>query len=159
MAAEIEKTNSRKMIVTTAAVFVVFTIVIISTAMVLHYLYPQPSFFASLRASFGMVYTVFLPGYVFVHLFLDKTKLDWVEVLALSFAISFVIIIFTFLVTNQLLNYPITPLSSTIILLMVMVLMITGKLGTQRLLRYSSSKIKPNQVQDSKTKPNQKVFK
>ncbi|MBI4232473.1 hypothetical protein HY605_04540 [Candidatus Peregrinibacteria bacterium] len=139
---ELKKINSRKMTVVISTAFAVF--VIMGIAGIFHYLYPPLSFFASLRASFGMLYTAFLPGYVFVYTFLDRSKLDWVEVLALSFGMSMVIIIFTFLVANQLFHSPLTPSSSMMFLFIVMLFMIAFKLGKGR-LRYYSTKIKPNQ--------------
>ncbi|MGA2386531.1 MAG: DUF1616 domain-containing protein [Candidatus Bathyarchaeia archaeon] len=54
------------------------------------YFIPGNSFFAVLRYVFGFVFVVFLPGYCLINaLFTGKNRLDSVEQLVLSVALSF----------------------------------------------------------------------
>ena len=59
------------------------------------------SFLESLRIIFGSVYVLFLPGFIISYLFFPKTKefeskekgaIDWIERIALSFALSIAIV-------------------------------------------------------------------
>lgn len=59
------------------------------------------SFLESLRIIFGSVYVLFLPGFIVSYLFFPKTKefeskekgaIDWIERIALSFALSIAIV-------------------------------------------------------------------
>jgi len=62
-----------------------------------------PSFLSSLRIVFGSVYVLFLPGFIISYIFFPKTKefdskekekgaIDWIERIALSFALSIAIV-------------------------------------------------------------------
>jgi len=54
------------------------------------YLIPSNSLFAVFRYVFGFVFVTFLPGYCLVNiLFMYRNKLDFVEELVLSVALSF----------------------------------------------------------------------
>ena len=63
--------------------FTVLTLIII-------YFIPGNSVFAVFRYVFGFVFVAFLPGYCLVNiLFMNRNKLDFVEELVLSVALSF----------------------------------------------------------------------
>ena len=54
------------------------------------YLIPSNSLFVVLRYVFGFVFVAFLPGYCLVNvLFLNRNRLDLVEEVVLSVALSF----------------------------------------------------------------------
>ena len=61
------------------------------------------TFFSSFRIIFGSIYVLFLPGFILSYLFFPKTKpfdtkekikgsIDWIERIALSFALSIAIV-------------------------------------------------------------------
>jgi uncharacterized membrane protein len=67
-------------------------IIIAFTALTLlaTYLIPSNSLFVVFRYVFGFVFVAFLPGYCLVNiLFMNRNKLDFVEELVLSVALSF----------------------------------------------------------------------
>jgi uncharacterized membrane protein len=69
-----------------------FEIVVAFTVLTLliTYFIPGNSFFAVFRYVFGFVFVAFLPGYCLVNiLFINRNKLDFVEELVLSVALSF----------------------------------------------------------------------
>lgn len=45
-----------------------------------------------LRVVFGSVYVLFLPGYVLTYVFFKKQEIDWLERIALSFALSIAVV-------------------------------------------------------------------
>jgi len=54
------------------------------------YFIPSDSLFVFLRYAFGFVFVAFLPGYCLVSiLFINKNKLDLIEEITLSVALSF----------------------------------------------------------------------
>jgi len=66
-------------------------------------LFTQLSFLSSLRIVFGSVFVLFLPGFIISFIFFPKTKkfdentegeklIDWIERIALSFALSIAIV-------------------------------------------------------------------
>lgn len=67
------------------------------------YFFASQTFISSLRIVFGSVYVLFLPGFVISYIFFPKTKefdkedrdqgsIDWIERIALSFALSIAIV-------------------------------------------------------------------
>jgi len=95
------------------AIIVLFLISIVITILG----YP---FFNSLRAVFGLVYVLFLPGYVVVRLFYNEV--GWIEKLAMSFGLSIALVILSVMITNMVFKIPITPLSNFLVLLAVMII-------------------------------------
>lgn len=58
--------------------------------MLVTYLIPSDSWLVALRYVFGFVFIAFLPGYCLINmLFLGKNRIDFVEQLVLSVALSF----------------------------------------------------------------------
>lgn len=68
-------------------------------------LFGKASFLDSLRIIFGSIYVLFLPGFIISYIFFPKTKefddrseenlpqgIDWIERIALSFALSIAIV-------------------------------------------------------------------
>ena len=68
-------------------------------------IFTSQTFFPSLRIIFGSVYVLFLPGFVISYIFFPKTRefeegeeqrekgaIDWIERIALSFALSIAIV-------------------------------------------------------------------
>ena len=68
-----------------------FSIIVLYTVAVLlcFYLIPSMSGLLFLRYFFGFTFVVFVPGYCFINLLFDEGKLDIVETLVLSVALSF----------------------------------------------------------------------
>ncbi len=82
---------------------IIITILILFIISILIALFTQLSYLESLRIIFGSVYVLFLPGFVISYLFFPKTKefeseseekgaIDWIERIALSFALSIAIV-------------------------------------------------------------------
>lgn len=46
----------------------------------------------ALRITFGSVFVLFLPGFVISFIFFQKGKIDWIERVALSFALSIAVV-------------------------------------------------------------------
>jgi uncharacterized membrane protein len=82
----------------------------------------------TLQACFGIVYVIFLPGYFFVILIFDNKKIDTIEKLALSFALSIAIVSLSIIFTNMLLKIPITAFNNFLIILFVIILFLLLKL-------------------------------
>jgi len=76
----------------------IFILNIISVAI---NIFTDISYLESLRIIFGSIYVLFLPGFIITYLFFPKTKefeteekeaIDWIERIALSFALSIAIV-------------------------------------------------------------------
>ncbi len=52
----------------------------------------KTGFLASFRIVFGSVYVLFLPGFIISFIFFPKKDIDWIERIALSFALSIAIV-------------------------------------------------------------------
>ena len=86
------------------------------------------SFLESLRIFFGSVYVLFVPGYVISYIFFPKNKyfdsedkegaIDWLERIALSFALSIAIVPLVVFYLN-LAGVRISALNSAIIILVI----------------------------------------
>ncbi len=82
---------------------IIITILVLSFISILITIFTEISYLESLRIIFGSVYVLFLPGFVISYLFFPKTKefeseskekgaIDWIERIALSFALSIAIV-------------------------------------------------------------------
>ena len=89
--------------------------VVIASIITIFFKYP---FLASLRAVLGLIYVLFLPGYVVVRLFFKE--IDWIEKAALSMGLSIALVILSVMFSNMLLKIPITPLTNFLVILAVM---------------------------------------
>lgn len=83
----------------------------------------EVSFIFSIRAILGLVYVLFLPGYIVVREFF-KEEMDWIEKLALSLGLSIPLVILSVMFSNMLLKIPITSLTNFLVLLGVMIMTI-----------------------------------
>jgi uncharacterized membrane protein len=83
------------------------------------------------RIIFGVVYVLFLPGYVIVRCFFDDLE-DWIEKIGIAFGLSIAVVILAVIVANLLFKIPITPLSNVLIILGAMVLTVAIKLGINK---------------------------
>ncbi|MBS3168339.1 DUF1616 domain-containing protein [Candidatus Woesearchaeota archaeon] len=102
-------------------------IIFIALILVLDY-YLKYSFFQSLRIIFGLIYVLFVPGFVFVRLFLSKeNNLDWFEIFGLSIGLSIVFVILSMSVSNLILKIPITTLNSLLIILVTVLIFVLIK--------------------------------
>ena len=95
-------------------------------------------FLSSLKAVFGTVYVLFLPGYVLVRLFFNK--IDWIEILALSLGLSIALVILSVLITNMIFRIPITSLSNFLVLLGVIIITVLIKVYQKQLIKLFSFK-------------------
>jgi uncharacterized membrane protein len=77
----------------------------------------QYPFLKGVRAVLGLIYVLFLPGYIVVRLFYEK--LDWIEKLALSMGLSIALVILSVMFSNMVLKIPITPLTNFLVILVV----------------------------------------
>lgn len=83
---------------------------------------------SSFRIVFGSVYVLFLPGFLISYLFFPKTSelekkgsIDWIERIALSFALS-IAVVPLFIFYLNLLGLKITALNSVIVVLIIILL-------------------------------------
>jgi len=83
---------------------------------------------SSFRIVFGSVYVLFLPGFLISYLFFPKTSelekkgsIDWIERIALSFALSIAVVPLLVFYLN-LLGLKITALNSVIVVLIIILL-------------------------------------
>ncbi|MBS3080834.1 DUF1616 domain-containing protein [Candidatus Pacearchaeota archaeon] len=82
------------------------------------------TFIESLRIIFGSLYVLFLPGFVLSFLFFpknDESSIDWIERLALSFALSIAIVPLTIFYLN-LIGIRINLLNSFLTILLIILL-------------------------------------
>ncbi len=105
-----------------AWLYVIIASLIISLIIRIFFKYP---FLSSARAILGMVYVLFLPGYVVVRLFFNEV--DWIEKAALSMGLSIALVILSVMFSNMLLKIPITPLTNFFVILTVMIITILIK--------------------------------
>ena len=97
--------------------------VILSLLVYIIWKYP---FLSMLRIILGLFLVLFLPGYVVVYCFLNKS--DWIEKLTLSLGLSIVLVILGVLFSNMLLGIPITPLYTALVILGVIAITILVKI-------------------------------
>lgn len=88
------------------------------------------SYLESLRIIFGSVYVLFIPGFIISYLFFPKTKefdteekgaIDWIERIALSFALSIAIVPLAVFYLN-LIGVKINTLNSSLIILGIIII-------------------------------------
>ena len=89
------------------------------------------NFFDVCRIIFGVVYVLFLPGYVIVRCYFDDLE-DWIEKIGVAFGLSIAVVILAVIIANLLFKIPITPLSNVLIILATMVLSIAIKLAINK---------------------------
>jgi hypothetical protein len=95
--------------------FVVFSLVI----SLLIFLFFGLSPLRSLQVFFGLVYALFLPGYLILRLLFYKNIN--IELISLSFVVSLILVVFVFLFTNNILRIPITGFYNFIIILILII--------------------------------------
>jgi len=84
------------------------------------------NYFSSLRAILGLIYVLFLPGYVVVRCFFKEV--DWIEKAALSFGLSIALVILSVMFSNMLFKIPITAITNFLVILVVMIITIVVKI-------------------------------
>ncbi len=97
------------------AAITVISLVIVSAGLTLLKL----SFLQSLRIVFGSFYVLFLPGFILTYLFFKE--IDWIERVALSFALSIATVPLVLFYLNKI-GVRITALSSTLTILGIIIL-------------------------------------
>jgi uncharacterized membrane protein len=91
------------------------------------FMFTPQGFLSSFRMVFGSIYVLFLPGFVISYIFFPQTKefdsksknsgsVDWIERIALSFALSIAIVPLVVFYLN-LIGLKISILSSTLVIL------------------------------------------
>ena len=113
-------------------------------------------FFKFLMALIGMIYCLFLPGYLIVRFFLDK-RLDFWEKLAVSFGISVLVQLLAIIFITKALNIiPFSALPNFFVLLAVMIITIVTKRYQKPIvsffIRFKFLKSKPKKVPKKKSK-------
>ena len=103
-------------------VYVVIISFIVSILITVIFKYPL---LTSLRVVFGLIYVLFLPGYVVVKCFFEKV--DWIEKLGLSLGLSVVLVVLSVMFSNMLLRIPITPISNFFVILGVIIITLLVK--------------------------------
>ena len=107
----------------------IFLTISIIASIIIHFLgYP---FLSALRAILGLVYVLFLPGYIVVTCFFKEV--DWIEKAALSFGLSIALVILSVMISNLVFQIPITALTNFLVLLVVMIATILIKLRQKQI--------------------------
>jgi uncharacterized membrane protein len=72
----------------------IISILAFSLISILIYLFAHTTLLEGFRIVFGSIYVLFLPGFVISFIFFPKTSdsIDWIERIALSFALSIAIV-------------------------------------------------------------------
>lgn len=97
---------------------------------ILFFAIKQTPILKTLQAVFGLLFVLFLPGYVAIRCF-SKKQIDEIETIGLSFVFSLMIVIFTILFTNNILKIPVKGFYNFIIILITIILIIIIKLITK----------------------------
>lgn len=79
------------------------------------------SFMESLRIVFGSFYVLFLPGFIISFIFFSSNQIDWIERIALSFALSIAIVPLAIFYLN-LIGLKISALNSFFTILAIMII-------------------------------------
>ena len=86
-----------------------------------------------LKAFFGTVFVLFIPGFAWSFIFFRKDEIDWIERIALSFGLSIALVPLTIFWLNSLFHIKITLVNSFIVIL-ILILMPIVYLLLQRLI-------------------------
>ena len=107
-----------------------FYIILVSLALsLLMRIFFKYSFLSSSRAVFGLIYVLFLPGYIVVRCFFNK--LGSIEKAGLSIVLSIVLVILSVILTNMLLKIHITSLTNFFVILAVTITTLLIYKGTK----------------------------
>jgi uncharacterized membrane protein len=68
------------------------TLLALSLISILVYFFANTTLLEGFRIVFGSVYVLLIPGFVISFIFFSKTSIDWIERIALSFALSIAIV-------------------------------------------------------------------
>jgi len=123
------KFNWRKEL--TGWAYVVASAIILSAIISIFF---KQNYFAALRAILGLIYVLFLPGYVVVRLFFQEV--DWIEKAALSFGLSIALVILAVMLSNMLFRIPITALSNFFVILAVMIITVLVKVYQRPIMKF-----------------------
>jgi len=110
----------------------IFLLVSIVASIIIHFL--GYLFLSALRAILGLVYVLFLPGYVVVRCFFKEV--DWIEKAALSFGLSIALVIISVMFSNMLLKIPITALTNFLVILVVMIITVLIKVYQKQVIAF-----------------------
>jgi len=111
--------------------YVIGASVLVALIATIFFKYP---FLAALRAVLGLIYVLFLPGYIVVRLFFKD--IDWIEKSALSMGLSIALVILSVMFSNMLLKIPITPLTNFLVILAVMGITVLIKVYQKQLTEF-----------------------
>ena len=107
-------------------IITILTLIIISAAIGF---FSNLNYLESFRIIFGSVYVLFLPGFIFTYVFFPKTKetkekgsIDWIERIALSFALSIAVVPLIIFYLN-LAGIPINTLNSFLTILGIIIIL------------------------------------
>lgn len=90
------------------------------------------SLLSTLQVCFGLIYVLFIPGYLAVLCLFGKKEIDIIERIALSFALSIAIVTLTIIITNNLFKIPFTSLSNFIIVGILIITLLIIKVHFKR---------------------------
>ncbi len=97
----------------------------IAISIIMGIIFPGISFLQSLRAILGLIYVLFVPGYVMVRLFFNEV--DWIEKAALSMGLSISLVILSVMFSNLIFRIPITPITNFLVILAVIIIIFAVK--------------------------------
>lgn len=118
-------------------IIAILTLIIISLAIGF---FTTLNYLEAFRIIFGSVYVLFLPGFIFTYVFFPKTRetkekgsIDWIERIALSFALSIAVVPLIIFYLN-LAGIPINTLNSFLTILGIIIILVI----TLRIINRSS---------------------
>jgi len=82
-----------------------------------------------LRYIFGSIFVLFVPGFTWSWIFFKKDKIDWIERIALSVALSIALVPLTILWLNYIIHVKITVLNTTLSICILSVLPVAYTYG------------------------------
>ena len=85
------------------------------------------SLLSTLQVCFGLIYVLFIPGYLAVLCLFEKKEIDIIERIALSFALSIAIVTLVIIVTNNVFKIFFTGFSNFIIISLIIIVLLLIK--------------------------------
>lgn len=87
----------------------------------------------ALRIVLGSAFVLFVPGFAWTYVFFKRGKIDGIERVALSFALSIVLVPLTIFYLNRILGVDITLVNSVIIILVITAVPVAiRRIGTEK---------------------------
>ena len=105
-----------------------------------------------LRAFFGTIFVLFIPGFAWSFMFFRKDEIDWIERIALSFGLSIALVPLTIFWLNYLFKIKINAFNCSIAIFVLIFIPIIYLL-LKKTISHSKNASKKNKVANGKGPP------